>query len=49
MVDAAITFLEKAVPKIQAAFKAGDISAADQQARLDRIEALRRDGFGFKR
>lgn len=40
-VDAAITIIEKLSPGIKAAFNKGEISAADQQALLDRLNKIR--------
>jgi len=49
MADAALSFLENAVPRIEAAFKRGEISQQEQKTMMDRMDGLRSSNFQFTR
>lgn len=49
LIDTGITLIEKLMPSLKAAFAKGEISAADQQALVDRLNKLRTsDAFSGK-
>jgi hypothetical protein len=50
LVEAAITFLvDHAIPRIQEAFRSGEVSLEDQQRLKDRINQLKESNFAFTR
>ncbi len=49
MADAAVAFLETAVPHIVSLFQKGEITKEQQQALLDKVNKLQENNFAFTR